>query len=733
MLGNILRIAVPVPVDQVFDYLPPFGMDLAALQPGMRLRVPFGRRSAVGMLLDLGAESVLNDLRRATALLDAAPVLSVRHLRLLEWASRYYRHPIGEVIFASLPLLLRQDRPRRPKTLDLRWRLTPEGAAIDPDSLRRSPAQATVMRTLRRQPERELPPASLASAVSWRRALRALVAKGWVAQEPASLATVLPASAAKPPTLNDAQASAVEHLCAGLNRFGVFLLDGVTGSGKTEVYLRVIEEVLRRGSQALVLVPEIGLTEQTLLRFRDRFATPLAVLHSGRASGARLDEWRQAGEGRAPIVIGTRSAVWAPLARPGVIIVDEEHDLSFKQQEGFRYSARDIAVIRGQRENIPVILGSATPSLESVFNVHRGKYRHLRLRRRAGTATPPRYEVVDLRAAQMREGFSEPLLTRMGEHLDRRQQVLLFVNRRGYAPLILCHQCGWTAWCERCDARLVYHQTANRLECHFCGALSELNAACTRCGSGNLLKLGYGTERVVEAVKRTFPDARVLRIDRDITRRQTAWQDAIRQIRDGQTDVLVGTQLLSKGHHFPGVTLVAVVDGDSRLFGVDFRSHERFAQQLIQVAGRAGRADEPGTVLIQTHHPAHPLLQVLVGQGYGAFAALALKERAEARLPPYQAMALIRAESEKPEKARAFLNEARAMALDLIANGAELLGPVPAPMERLAGRYRWQLVLQTRHRARLQRLLDGWLPGIRRLRTGRALRWSIDVDPQETL
>jgi len=545
-------------------------------------------------------------------------------------------------------------------------------------------------------------------------------------------ALLLPSSstADRPPALNAEQQAALDALQASLGTFGVSLLDGVTGSGKTEVYLGLIDAVLARGEQALVLVPEIGLTPQLLARFRARFAVPIAVLHSGLSDRERLDAWLAAREGEACIVIGTRSAVFTPLARPGVIILDEEHDASFKQQEGFRYSARDVAVKRGQLEGIPVLLGSATPSLETLHNARQGRYAHHRLSERAGIAEPPQVAVLDVRAQPMNHGLSMALVNAVRRHLEADGQVLLFLNRRGYAPTLLCHECGWVATCRRCDAHMTLFAGQRRLRCHHCGAERPADPACPACGSEALRPLGAGTERLEEALQGLFPDTGIARIDRDTTRRKGAMQAMLDEVHAGRARILVGTQMLAKGHHFPEVTLVGLIDIDQGLFSADFRATERMAQLITQVAGRAGRAERPGQVLIQTHHPEHPLLQRLLAEGYAAFAQAALEERRQANLPPYSYLALLRAEAADPSLPLAFLQHARELAEGLGARGVQL-GPIPAPMERRAGRVRAQLLLQAAQRGALHRLLAPWLLQLEGDKLGRKVRWSLDVDPQE--
>ena len=737
MTGPILRIAVPSPLYQIFDYLPPPGCDPATLQPGVRVRVPFGRRRVVGFLLEVGVDTTFDPaaLRPAEAVLDTEPALPAEALALLNWAQRYYHHPPGEVFATALPVLLRQGEPATAPRIPPLWQITPTGhaALADPAALRRAPAQRLLLEHLAQCPEgaetEALRPVVHASTPT----LRALQNKGWVAliapllqSEPAAA----PASPIQLLTLNVAQTAAIAAVAAELDRFGVFLLEGVTGSGKTEVYLRLIEAVLAQGRQALVLTPEIGLTPQLLARFRERLPGPLAVLHSGLSDRERLNAWLLARTGAAQVIVGTRSAIFAPLRTPGLLIVDEEHDASFKQQDGFRYHARDLAVVRARQLGIPIVLGSATPALESINNAQAGRYRLLQLPERVGGGSPPLIEILDVRRQPLTEGLSLPLLARMRVHLARDEQVLLFLNRRGFAPVLFCHECGWLSQCRHCDARMTLHLRRQRLICHHCGDDRAIDPACPVCGSVDLRPLGQGTERLETALRREFPTVGIARMDRDSTRRRGSLETLLTEIHNGDCRLLIGTQMLAKGHHFPDVTLVGIVDADQGLYGVDFRSSERMAQLILQVAGRAGRADKPGTVLIQTHHPDHPLLRILTSQGYPAFAEAALAERREALLPPFAHQALLRAEAADSERAMAFLRAARALA-EPIADGLELLGPAPAPMERRAGRYRAQLLLQAARRQDLHRFLDRWIGQLWAQRPDRAVRWALDVDPME--
>lgn len=517
-------------------------------------------------------------------------------------------------------------------------------------------------------------------------------------------------------------------IAAHLDTFRPWLLEGVTGSGKTEVYLHLAEQVLAAGRQVLVLVPEIGLTPQLLARFA-RLGTRVVALHSGMSDGERLAAWLAARSGEAGVVVGTRSAVFTPLARPGLVVVDEEHDPSFKQQEGLRYSGRDLALVRGRRWGVPVILGSATPSLESLHHAAEGRHGHLRLTQRAGGARPPRLERIDLRGQPLQGNLSLSLLAAMEEHLARGEQVLLFLNRRGYSPVLLCHECGWVAACARCDSRYTLHRARGALRCHHCDSQRPIPRQCPECGSVDLRPVGFGTERTEEVLRQRFPDVPVLRIDRDSTRRKGSLENALAAVRQGGAHILLGTQMLAKGHHLPAVTLAAILDADQGLHGTDFRATERLAQLITQVVGRAGRGERPGRVLIQTHHPDHPLLTTLVKAGYPAFAAAALAERRAAGLPPFTHLTLIRAEAPDPEAPERFLNAAVQAAPE---GPVTLLGPAPAAMERRAGRHRAQVLLISPERAPLHRLLTVWIPRLEALSEARRVRWSVDVDPQET-
>ncbi|MCF7982699.1 MAG: primosomal protein N', partial [Pseudomonadales bacterium] len=509
------------------------------------------------------------------------------------------------------------------------------------------------------------------------------------------------------------------------------------GSGKTEVYLQLIEKVLALGCSALVLVPEIGLTPQTVSRFKQRFNIPITLLHSGLSDQQRAHDWLHTAQEAKGIIIGTRSSVFTPIHQLGIIIVDEEHDLSFKQQDGLRYSARDVAVMRAHQENIPVILGSATPSLESLYNVQNNRYHHLHLPERAGNASLPSIELIDIRSRPLQDGFSQPLISAISEQLANGNQVLVFLNRRGFSPILICHECGWMAKCQRCDARLTLHLHPYQLHCHHCSAQKPVPKQCPECSHTELNPIGVGTERSEQALSALFPKTDILRIDRDTTRTKSAMQNLTDQIKVGVPCILVGTQMLAKGHHFPNVTLVAILEADAGFFSADFRSLERMGQLIIQVSGRAGRANKRGKVLIQTHHADHPLLNQLITQGYPAFARHILVERQQTGLPPYSHAVLIKAEAVKEQAPFEFLNLVQEITEQLITTyqltNIELFGPIPAVMYKRSGRYRAQLILICSERKSLHRLIAPLCLQLENLGGARKVRWSVDVDPLESI
>jgi primosomal protein N' (replication factor Y) len=728
----VAHVALPVPLARTFDYLIPIGMQVAA---GCRVTVPFGKREAVGIVVAVSEKSELplSDLKPVIDVLDGASLFPASLWRVLLWAKDYYHHPIGDVLFHALPILLRQGKPAHHAPLWY-WFATEEGKAVDLNSLKRAPKQQQALAAVR---QKDIWRHQVADLDISEPGLQALRAKGLC-----DLKSAAPAAAdwrdnysvtGERLRLNTEQATAVGAIHSAADHFSAWLLAGITGSGKTEVYLSVLENVLAQGKQALVLVPEIGLTPQTIARFRERFNAPVEVLHSGLNDSERLAVWLKARSGEAAIVIGTRSSLFTPFCRLGVIVIDEEHDSSYKQQEGWRYHARDLAVYRAHAEDIPIILGSATPALETLHNVQLGKYRQLRLTKRAGNARPAMQQVVDLKAQPLKSGLAPALIKKIGQHLQADNQVILFLNRRGFAPALLCHECGWIAECPRCDRYFTLHQGSRQLRCHHCDSQRPIPHQCPGCGSTNLLPVGMGTEQLEQSMATMFPNVPLSRIDRDTTSRKGALEQQLAEVHRGGARILIGTQMLAKGHHFPDVTLVALLDVDGALFSADFRAAERFAQLYIQVSGRAGRAGKQGEVVLQTHHPEHPLLQTLLSQGYDAFASQALVERQTVFLPPFTSHVIFRAEDQNNQQAPLFLQQLRNLLESSPLRDEHLwvMGPVPSLQPKRGGRFRWQILLQHPSRARLQRLISHSLALVNTLPEARKVKWMLDVDPIE--
>ena len=745
---RILELAIPCPLHRVFDYLLPESAHDIDIQPGMRVRAPFGRQSVIAIVIREKDSSTLatSKLKAIETILDTCNLLGDDLFALLQWSARYYNHPVGDVFNTALPAWLRSRDDATPE-LTTAWRLTSEGSRQYEDgsiaeSLKRAQKQLQLIRLLAENSDREsglLAERFNELTENWRPAMKALEQKRLVErftvpavfQGRQRAESVFPLNAAQQAIADDIRAAHPEG-----GNHAVHLIDGITGSGKTEVYLELCIEQLRQGRQILVLVPEIGLTPQLTRRFLDRLDATIAILHSGMNDTQRYAAWHAAANAQAQVVIGTRSCVFTPMPGLGLIIIDEEHDGSFKQQDGFRYNARDLAIVRASRRNIPVILGSATPSLESLNNVRQQRYIGHHLRQRANNRPLPSLQLINLCSQKMFEGIADSMLDRIKQHLDADGQVLLFINRRGYAPLLMCHECGWTTRCLRCDANMTYHRKRHQLHCHHCGAQRRAPETCEDCGSSDVVAVGAGTERVEQFLQTKFGDTDIIRIDRDSTRRKGSLEEHLERARQSGRGILVGTQMLAKGHDFPNITLVGILDADQALFSADYRATENLAQLIIQVAGRAGRAERSGEVLIQTHHPEHPLLQQLLKSGYDAFAEAALVEREQAGMPPFQHLAMVRCESVQASSAIAFLNQCRQLSetpeVSGIVQQIAIYGPLTAPMERRAGRYRYQLMLQGSDRRPLHRFLNWWVPQLGSLSGARKVRWSIDIDPYDT-
>ncbi len=737
--GMILRIAIPSPLRRLFDYLPETERDPGTdYQPGQRVLVSFGRRKLVGVILEIanGSELQADRLKPVDRLLDAEPVFSQGLFRMLRWAINYYQHPPGEVLSTALPVKLRQAASVQ-QLIEI-WQVDRTASAEADALLQRAPRQKALFDWL--QQHGPAAPDNIVAAGFTRALLRQLQEKGLIqalqqtlSNKPWKTGDCVRQSEIR---LNDHQLDALEKINADDQGFSCFLLEGVTGSGKTEVYMQAMAQVLKQGRQCLVLVPEIGLTPQTISRFEKRFKCPVVNLHSGLSDTERLQAWRQAHAGTAGIVIGTRSAVFTSLARPGLIVIDEEHDASFKQQDGFRYSARDLAVVRAREEGIGIVLGSATPSLESLYNADRGRYQHLLMPQRSGSAATAPMRLVDIENQPLEAGFSETALLTMDKHLQAGNQVLVFINRRGYAPVLHCQQCGWTAECDNCVAQLTVHAQPPGLHCHHCGKQESLPRACPNCASRQLDTMGLGTQQIESRLCERFTTVPVLRIDRDSTRSRKKLQAMLDQVNSGKPCLLLGTQMLAKGHHFPGITLVVIVDADSGLFSADFRGQELMAQTVTQVAGRAGRSDQAGEVLIQSRHCGHQTLQSLIQLSYADFSRQLLAERKLTAMPPFAWLALLRCEARSAETGLQFLQQIALQQQQLCQQfglGIDCLGPLPAPMEKRAGRFRSQLSFKSEQRAQLHELLARLLPTIEAMKLPAGLRWSLDIDPVDMI
>ena len=721
----IIRVALDVPLSTLFDYVV---SEKTQLEIGQRVLVPFGRKQALGVAMEWVQDSALaaDRIKAVAQVLDDVPPLPQELLTLLRFCSDYYHHPLGMTVLSALPTRLRAVEPVTLKQ-SLDYTLSAAGKALDVATLpKRRVVQQRILQALRQVP---LSGAQLRSlSPSAPAALKALLEAGWVetcAPEPRTTHTFNNAHA-----LTDEQQQAVDAVTQQKG-YGCFLLHGITGSGKTEIYVHLMHEMLQRGGQVLLLVPEINLTPQLENYFRSRFPdVDLVSLHSGLADGERAQNWLKAQSGEARIVLGTRLSVFTPLPKLSLILVDEEHDSSFKQQDGLRYSARDVAIFRANQRCVPIVLGSATPSLESWYNAQSGRYKLLKLTQRAvQPATLPTVRCMDITKLPLHEGLSEPLLTAIEARLQRKEQSLIFINRRGYAPVLMCTACGWLSECKHCAGKLVLHQKDRSLRCHHCGAQQRVPHACPTCGDADLKPVGIGTQRLEETLQTRFPAARILRVDRDSTRNKGAWSAMRKQIHDGEADILIGTQMLAKGHDFPNLTLVGVISPDGALYSADFRASEKLFAQLTQVGGRAGRADKAGEVIVQTAFPNHPLFQALRAHDYEIWAQTLLAERQMAGFPPFVYQALLSAEGKLESDAWNFLKQARSAAQELHMP-VEVYGVVPAAMPKRANHYRAQLLVQSDKRKALGEFLRAWKPILDALPASK-LRWVLDVDPME--
>ncbi|MFT5063478.1 MAG: primosomal protein N' (replication factor Y) [Gammaproteobacteria bacterium] len=726
---QVVSVAVFAPLRQCYSYLAPHNAVL-----GARVIVPFGASERVGVVVAVDADGEREKLKPVRELLDQSALFPADCVKLLLWAERYYQHPVGEIFATALPSKLKNGGNTVIAPCKA-WKLTEEGRQLAPKELTRSSKQSSLLESFQKAGE------ALASSqlVGQSAILKALETKGLVEQTshpslPALATAHLPLN-----KLNPEQQLAGDSICNAIASFTYkgFLLDGVTGSGKTEVYIHAAKAALDSGKQVLLLVPEIGLTPQLIGRFTDSLHCRYAALHSGLNDEERRKAWLQARNGDADLVIGTRSSLFVPLSNLGLIIVDEEHDNAFKQQDGFRYSARDLALVRAHMAKAVAVLGSATPSLESQFNQTSGGLELLRLRQRAASATPPKIRLLDIRGQHLDNGLSPALIGAIETTVARGQQALIFLNRRGYAPALLCHACGWGGECSHCDSHMTLHRGSRfggKLQCHHCGASRPAPNQCPSCKSIDLIAAGQGTERLEERLNELFPQHNVLRVDRDTTRSRTRFAQALDDARSGKADILIGTQMLGKGHDFPKLGLVGVLDSDNGLHSVDFRSTEKLAQLVLQVAGRAGRSAEysqESRVIIQTHQPDHSLMKAIVTGDYQKISADLIQQREDAQWPPFAHLALLRMECEDKDLVEKHIQNAAQLASVCCLPACQLLGPVPAPLERKQSRWRYQLLFSASDRASLQTSVRRWLGEIKQLKISNKVRWSLDVDPQD--
>jgi primosomal protein N' (replication factor Y) len=722
---TILRVALDVPLSTLFDYIVDENLPATV---GKRVLVPFGRKQQVGVVMETAEQSeyALDRIKPITQLLEDVPPLAEEVLSLLRFCSDYYHHPIGLTVMAALPARLRAAERIEIKQ-EQRYALTDLGRALDLTEYPRR--RAVQLRLLQALTLGELT-AIQARAISSNAVtqLKILIEAGWVERSAAKQPPVLTHTFNNAHKLTAEQQVAVDSV-AQADGYKCFLLHGITGSGKTEVYVHLMHRALARQGQVMLLVPEINLTPQLENYFRSRFPnTELVSLHSGMNDTERAQNWLKAQSGQARIVLGTRLSVFTPLPQLSLILVDEEHDASFKQQDGLRYSARDVAIFRANQRRVPIVLGSATPSLESYYNAQSGRYKMLKLTQRANAeAQLPEVRCLNTANVPMQDGLSPALLAALSERLQRKEQSLVFINRRGYAPVLMCTACGWLSGCANCAGKLVLHLKDRRLRCHHCGYQERVPHGCPSCGNSDLQPVGLGTQRIEETLQAHFPEARILRVDRDSTRNKGSWATMRKKIEAEEVDILVGTQILAKGHDFPNMTLVGVLNPDGALYSADFRASEKLFAQLAQVSGRAGRADKPGEVLVQTAFPDHPLFRALRAHDYDAWAKTLLSEREQAGFPPFVFQVLLRAEDRLESEVYHFLKQAREMAKGL-AMPVEIYGVVAAVMAKRANHFRAQLLVQSDTRKGLQQFLRDWRPLIETL-PAKKIRWSLDIDP----
>ena len=728
----VYQVAVPSPLRGLFDYRPRFTTQ--KIEPGTRVVVPFGAQTVVGFVMSKTFESTvpLSKLKLIIEILDEEPILPQEILSILKWSSDYYHHPIGQVLSTAVPKKIRGHNHVKPriKTWESLEFISKQKSTL----VKNAPKQRALLELLQKSSmtQYEIKQAGFSTSVVKELEAKELIVETTLSDPLNKPFQPIPQKNPRSMVLNDEQKLAVDSIREREDDFQCFLLQGVTGSGKTEVYMQAMQSHLAKGRQCLVLVPEIGLTPQILNRFTERFECSIRTLHSGLSDSERLESWNMTREGQAGILIGTRSSVFTPFHKLGMIIIDEEHDGSFKQQEGFKYSARDLAIFRAKKENIPIIIGSATPSLESIQNAQLKKYKLLKLVNSASNTPMSSKCVIDISNQRLISGISKPLMAKIEEQLNKDKQVLVFINRRGFAPALSCQNCGWVAECKSCQSQKTVHIRPPSICCHHCGEVSELPAECPSCGSVRLEKLGVGTQKLEAFLEQNFNNVPVFRIDRDSTRKKNQLNEILNQIGSGKKCIMIGTQMIAKGHHFPNITLVAIIDADTGLFSADFRGQEYMAQTITQVSGRAGRARQVGEVVIQTRHAAHATLQTLIKGGYDDFARSILEERKAGEMPPFAKLALIKAKSKSMSTSLDFLVKCGVIVKEInqkYASKVELIGPYPAPLEKQGGKFRAHLLLKSKTVATMQQLLRELVAKLDKMKHKAGLQWYLDVDP----
>ena len=723
---KILQVAIDVPINQLFDYLP----NEQIFSIGQYVTIPFGRRKMIGVIYGISLSSNIHPSKLKSVInVDPEIIFDAPMFKLLTFVSEYYHYPIGQTVMSVVPSRLKKNLNQL-RQFELIYQATPK---LTKAFINQLPARQLRIRKVAEEilngDLRQIDAMKLVS--NWSECINQLEAYGCVKSK--RYEPKLDVLKVEIPILNDEQKSVINAITKK-GGYQASLIFGITGSGKTEVYMRLIEYILKESqSQALILVPEINLTPQLENRFRTRFPNQkLVSLHSHLTDIERLDNWRKAKSGEASIIIGTRLAIFTPMPFIKLIIIDEEHDMSFKQQDGLRYHARDVAMVRAKNINIPIVLGTATPSLESWHNATRidNKYNFLKLNYRAvKNASLPEIKTV-LVNDKTKNGISRALVDAIKDRLERKEQSLIFINRRGFAPTLFCSSCSWTAECKRCSSKLVVHRKTNRLKCHHCGYDQNIINQCPVCDSFNLHPLGSGTQKVEETLNKLFPEASILRVDRDTTRSKKSLTLLHDRMNNREIDIIVGTQMLAKGHDFPFLTLVGVLDADNALYSPDYRAPEKLFSQLMQVSGRAGRSNIKGQVLIQTAFPNNPVFEGIKKHDYEIFAQTLLQEREQMGLPPFSFTAILRAESKQLKNAEQFVNDAAKYA-ESLSNKVVIYDPVRPSIERLKGYERFQLFIQANARKDLQNLLRQWATYLRKYPSANRVKWSIDVDPIE--